>query len=126
MNVVITKVEYPYVSFTSNHGQGIAYASGQQFELGGTYSIEFDILLDLNTNENTKIGTIKKPGFCCQDSSTLIVALVESVNEDDSLCLRIATDCIIEVYRDDNSIDTGDRLEISIPKDKLRITYIGS
>ena len=125
MNVVITKVEYPYVSFTSNHGEGIAYASDQQFELGWTHSVEFDILSDLNTNENTKIGTIKKAGFYYEDNSTIIVALVESVDEDDSLCLRIATDCIIEAYRNDNSIDKGDRLEIRIPKDKFKMTSIG-
>ena len=125
MNVVITKVEYPYISFTCNHGDGIAYTSAQQFELGRTHSVEFDILSDLNTNENTKIGTIREAGFYSEDDSTLIVALVESVDEDDSLCLRIATDCIIEAYRNDDSIDTGDMLEIRMPKDKCKMTSIG-
>lgn len=126
MNIVITKVEYPYVSFTSNHGEGIAYTSGQQFEPGRTHSVEFDILSDLNTNENVKIGTIKQAGFYCEDNHTLIVALVESVDEDDSVCLRIAIDCIIEAYRNDDTIKAGDRVEIRLPKDEFKMTSIGS
>jgi hypothetical protein len=125
MNVVITNVEYPYVSFISNHGEGIAYTSSLQLESGSTHSVEFDILSDLNTNENTKIGTNKKAGFYSEDNSTLIVALVESIDEYDCLCLRIATDCIIEANKNDNTISTGDRLEIRLPKDKFKMTSIG-
>lgn len=126
MNVVITKVEYPYVSFISSYGEGIAYTSSQQFEPGGIHSVEFDILADLGSKENTKIGTNRKAGFYFDGSGTLIVALVESIDEDDSMCLRIATDCIIEAYRNDDSIKPGDRLEIRLLKGQFKMTSIGS
>ncbi|SFW81806.1 hypothetical protein [Chitinophaga sancti] len=126
MNLVITKIEYPYVSFTSNNGEGLAYTSDQQLDIDRTYSVEFDILSNLNTNDNTKIGTNKPAGFYDEDGNTLIVALVESIDEyGDSLCLRIAIDCIIEAYRSGDSIDVGDRLEIRMPKDKFKVTIIG-
>jgi hypothetical protein len=125
MNVVITNVDYPYVSFTSDHGEGIAYTLSQKLEPGRTHSVEFDILFDLDVSENTEIGTFKKAGFHLEDAHTLIVALVESVDESESVCLRISTDCIIEAYKNDNSIRTGDMLEIRVPKDKFKMTSIG-
>ncbi|MBV8255089.1 MAG: hypothetical protein JO154_20980 [Chitinophaga sp.] len=126
MNVVITKVEYPYVSFISNHGEGIAYTTGQKFELGVTHGVEFDLLSELNIDENTKVVTNQKAGFYCEDDRTLIVALVESIEEDGAMWLRIAIDCIIEAYGVDDTIKTGDRLEIRMPKDKFKMTSIGT
>ena len=126
MNVLITRVENRYVSFTGNHGKGkgIGHIS-QQFEEGSFYGVEFDFLPYLNSNENTKIGTIKDAGFYCEDESTLIVALVENVDEDDEVCLRIAPDCMIMAYRNDNVIQEGNRVEVRVSKDEFIITWIG-
>jgi len=114
------------VSFTSNYGkgQGIGHIA-QQFEDGRQYSVEFDFSPYLNANENTKIGTTREAGFYCEGDDTLIVALVENVDEDDEVCLRIAPDCIIIAYRNDELIQEGDRVEIRMSKDEFIITWIG-
>ncbi|WP_212002838.1 hypothetical protein [Chitinophaga sp. HK235] len=104
----------------------VAYATGQKFEQGVTHGVEFDLLLELDTSENTKVGTNLKAGFYCEDDRTVIVALVESIEEDDAMWLRIVTDCIIEAYGVDDTIKTGDRLEIRMPKDKFKMTCIGT
>ena len=79
----------------------------------------------LNANENTKIGTTKKAGFYCEDDASLIVASVENVDEDDEVCLRIAPDCMIITYRNDDVIKTGDMVEVSMSRDQFIITSIG-
>ncbi|SHN07733.1 hypothetical protein [Chitinophaga sp. CF418] len=126
LNLIITKVENSYLSFTSNHGegQGIRHIS-QQFEEGRCYGVEFDFLPYLNANENTKIGTTKEAGFYCEGDGNLIVALVEHIDEDDEVCLRIAPDCMIMAYRNDDVIQTGDRVEIRMSKDEFIVTLIG-
>lgn len=126
MNIVITEVESPYVSFTSDHGKGIGYTSNQQFELDSIHTVEFDFLSELNANENTRIGTTKELGFYCEGDRILIVALVEDVDEDDDVCLRIAPDCMIMAYRNDDVIQAGDRVEIRMSKAEFKITSIGT
>jgi len=126
LNIVVTKVDNPYVSFNSNHGKGICIGCvSQQFDAGRVYSVEFNFSPFLNTNENTTIGTTKEPGFYCEENNTLIVAMVEHVDEDDDVCLRIAPDCMIMAYRNDEVIRTGDRVEIRMSKDEFIITWIG-
>jgi len=125
MIIVITKVENPYLSFNSKHGVGAGYISDQQFELGKEYGVEFNFLPFLDTRANTRIGTIREAGFYHEDDFTLIVASVEHIDEDDDVCLRIAPDCMIMAYKNDDAIQVGDNVEVKLFKDELIITSIG-
>ncbi len=126
MNVVITKVDYPYVSFSSDYGDGIVFTTGRKFELGTTHGVEFDLLSDLNAGENTTVGTNRKEGFYIEDDCMIIVAVVENIFEDDAMWLRIAMDCHIETYQVGNTIKIGDKLEVRMPSDKFMMTSIGT
>jgi len=126
MNITVTKVESPYVSFTSNHGDGKGNGRiSQYFQEDRSYGVEFDFLPYLNANENTKIGTTKEKGFYIEDDFTLVVAFVENIDEDEQVCLRIAPDCMIMAYRNDDTIREGDEVEVRLSKDELIITSIG-
>ncbi|RAJ75623.1 hypothetical protein CLV59_109237 [Chitinophaga dinghuensis] len=126
MNVVINKVDYPFVTFKSDYGEGIASTTQRHFDQGAVHGVELDLIIDLIINVNTRIGTDRVPGFSFEEDHTVIVAIVESIAEDDSICLRISIDCIIEAYAIDKQIKTGDMLEIEVPKEKFLITSFGT
>ena len=107
--------------FISHRGQGIGFIDKQHFESGNTYWVEFDFMEELNTRENTTIGSAKEPGFYQDGDFTIVVGSVESIDEYDEMCLRVDTSCIILTYKTDDLFKKDDTLEIRIHKDQFRI-----
>ncbi|NML37510.1 hypothetical protein HHL17_09940 [Chitinophaga sp. G-6-1-13] len=126
MNITITEVKDKYLLFDSPRGQGIGFFANQRLEPGSNHGVEFDFMEDLHTNVNTRIGTTRMFGFYQEDDFVIVVGNVESVDEDDVICLRIDMSCIILAYKSDVLIREGDTLEIRLHKDQFKVTSIGT
>ncbi|MBC9914085.1 hypothetical protein [Chitinophaga varians] len=121
MKIIVTEAGEKYIVFTSHRGQGTGFICEQLFEPGNTYWVEFDFMEELNTRKNTAIGSNKGPGFYRDGDFTIVVGSVESISEDDEICLRVDASCIILVYKNDDLIKEGDLLEIRVRKDQFGI-----
>lgn len=125
MTVNILDVQGDEVKFSCSFGEGVGICEERNLIVGMTYGIEIDILEDLKIGLNTEISNDKTCFLLYDGSLNLINVIVESLDEDDSICLRLAQDCIIVCYYVGGGILVGDTLLIKLKAQEFRITSIG-
>ena len=129
MQVVINKVDDPWVEFSCHLGKGIGLGIGYNkftdFEVNEELDIELDIepLLDLGTN--TSYSDDLYPFIDFDDDHLYINAIAESVDELNYVVLRLSEDCVIMTEASSNEIVAGDYLHIKLERSELLINIVG-
>ena len=125
MKIRVKEVENQYVEFFCTVGAGIAKCSQQNLVNWMICDVEIDINVTLKLGTNAEKNLDDNLYIKNKGNVNWINGLVESIDEDDTICLRLANDCIIMVEYEDCEICEGDILLIKIPKEDLEITLIG-
>jgi hypothetical protein len=125
MKIKAVEVENQYVEFCCSFGSGVAKCSEENLSSGMIYDVEMDINITLKIGYNTD-KNIESNLYLRNDGKTnWLNGLVESIDDDDTICLRLANDCIVMAEYEECEVHQGDVLLITISKEDLEITLIG-
>lgn len=132
MRITITDVLQPpvggtWITYSSDCGAGTAHwvSNGHSPVRGRSYHVEFDIDAPLEASMVAQANDPARHGFSRLADDTLIIGVLESVDEDAVGCLRISSDCIIMVESRLDASLIGKPLSIRLNTDQLRATPVG-
>ena len=125
MKIRVKEVENQYVEFFCTVGAGIAKCSQQNLVNGMICDVEIDINVTLKLGTNAEKNLDNNLYIQNEENINLINGLVENIDDDDIICLRLANDCIIMIEYEECEIFEGDILLIKIRKEDLEVTLIG-
>jgi len=125
MKIKVVEVENQYVYFSCSVGSGIAKCFKENFIKGMVCGIELDINVALKIGYNTEKNVDRSLYLKNDGHKNWINGLVESIDNDDTICLRLAEDCIVMADYEECEVRQGDILLIAISKDDFQVTLIG-
>lgn len=125
MKVEILDVKGDEVRFSCSIGDGAGICKERNLVVGMSCDVEIDIFEILETRVNTEIGKDKLLFWHYNGGVNMINAKVESIDIDDSICLRLAKDFIVMVDYVARGISVGDVLLIKVKLSEVAITLTG-
>ncbi len=125
MKIEVIEIIDEYVLFTCAVGSGIGKCVEKNLIKGHICDVEIDLNAVLRLGKNAWRSSGDSLYIKNDGDTNLINGLVESIDNDDIICLRLASDCIIILEYEDCEISAGDGLLINIEKAEVEITLTG-
>ena len=124
MKIQIVKIiKLNIVEFSTKYGSGIGLCENVEgLEETKVYSAEIDIHSRINLNHNAAIVSDRRYFIKHHQDENEIQGLVEQIDEDGLIYLRVGDDCIIMIENDSNQISKGEYLLIKVKLTDLEIT----
>jgi hypothetical protein len=112
------------ISFVSSAGEGVATWRGEVQPLAGRqYGVELDLDFVLDKTMCQKPDD-RTPSVQVRPEGTLLRVLVERVDEDDVIYLRLADDCLF-LAESTGGFAEGDVVQLLLSPEQLVTTLIG-
>ena len=110
---------------STGNGKGIWFSDLDPI-IESNYSVEFDFDDGLKLGREVNIINTSSFSISSSNEITNIIALVDSIDTDDMLFLKLSADSVTMLELNDiGNIAISDFLEIKIPANCLKITPIG-
>jgi len=127
MKIKITNIRNEhYVEFSSAVGSGIGVCKNTHVMMKGVYDYdsEFDINIPINLKRNALLVSDRRCFIRLLEDKNEIQGLVDQIDEDGMIYLRLAIDCLIMVESENDEIKKGDYLLLTVNIDDFKITLM--
>jgi hypothetical protein len=125
MKIQIAAIADGYIAFNSPLGNGVGRCQETGIEVGGSYGVEFDFDVVLSLAEHFISKGHPDPSISWNGQHNIICGRVESIDQDEDVCLRLSPDCIIVFSQQVGMLEVGDIVTSRIPRELFRVSVVG-